>query len=147
MSSKVYSTLYKSVVRSIGDLIKDIVDAGGEKGLRYWSWENRIDEDQMPRVPLVGLNGFSWDENGGQWIVRFGITISTVDDANLLEEADMIDTIHQRFGEGKKISLRNPDSGEIENELKCVHFEVLPMGQTQVRNYRSVGIEILRTGT
>lgn len=144
---KLYSTLYKSVVRATTDLIKDIQATTGDQGLRYWSWESRMDEDKMPREPLLGVNGFSFDENQGLWLIRFGLTISTVDDANLLEEADILDMIHERFGEGKKILLRNPEDGSVMNELVCVAFEVLPMGQTQVRNYRSVGIEVLRTGT
>jgi hypothetical protein len=147
MQRKLYSTIYKSVVRAANDLIKDIQATTGDQQIRYWSWENRVDEDKMPRVPLLGVNGFSFDENRGLWLIRFGITISTIDDANLLEEADLIDIVHNHFGEDKKIALRDPESGEITNELISVHFEVLPMGQTQVRNYRALGIELRRTGT
>lgn len=144
---KLYSTLYKSVVRAVGDLIKDIQSTMPDQAIEYWSWENRADEDQLPRVPLLGVNGFNLHENLGLWIVRFGITLSTVDDANLLLEADLIDMIHDRFGEHKKISLRDPIDASVISELVSVNFEVLPMGQTQVRNYRSVGIEVRRTGT
>lgn len=101
----------------------------------------------MPRQPLLGVNGFSFDENNGMWLIRSGLTLSTVDDANLFIEADMLDMIHERFGERKKIFLRNPDSGDVINELMTAHFEIMPMGQTTARNYRSVGIELLRTGT
>jgi hypothetical protein len=144
---KLYSTLYKSVVRATNDLVKDIKSTTGDQTLRYWAWEDRVDEDKMPRVPLMGVNGFTLDENNGLWIVRFGVTISSIDDANLLEEADMIDAIHDVFGEKKTFPLRDPDTGDIVNDLVSVKFEVFPMGQTQVRNYRSVGIEIRRTGT
>jgi hypothetical protein len=144
--AKLYSTVYKSVVRAVNDLVKDI-QTQVEPEARYWSWEDRMDEDKMPRVMLVGVNGFSFDENLGLWLIRFGLTISTVDDANLLQEADIIDMIHDRFGEHQKIALRDPDTGDTTNELVSVHWEVLPMGQTQVRNYRSIGVELRRTGT
>lgn len=143
---KPYSTIYKSVVRAVNDLIKEIKSTTGQD-FRYWDWESRLDEDKMPRECLIGVNGFSFDENLGLWLVRFGITISTVDDANLLLEAEIIDVIHERFGEKQKIALRDPENAEVINELASVAFEVLPMGQTQMRNYRSVGIEVLRTGT
>ena len=145
--SKTYSTLYKSAVRAVNDLIKDIRTTTGDQSVRYWSWENRTDEDKMPREPLIGINGFAWDENSGLWLVRFGITISTVDDANLLDEADMIDMIHERFGQGKTFLMRDPTSGTPINELVVTAFEVMPMGQTQLRNYRSVHLEVKRTGT
>lgn len=145
---KFYSTVYKSVVRAANDLVKDIkATMPDQDALRYWSWESRMDEDKMPNVPLIGINGFSLEENAGLWVIRFGLTISTVDDANLLVEADMLDIIHQHFGEKKKIFLRDPDEGAAINELVSVDFHIMPMGQTQVRNYRSVGIEFKRTGT
>lgn len=141
-----YSTCYKSVVRAVNDTIKDIQIATGHQ-LKYWDWENRMDEDKMPRETLFGVNGFSWEENGGLWLIRFGITLSMVDDDNLIGEAEIIDIIHERFGEKQKIKLRDPDNGDETNELVSVAFEVLPMGPTQVRNYRSIGVEVLRTGT
>lgn len=145
--SKIYSTLYKSTVRAVHDLIKEIRATTGDESIRYWSWENRTDEDKMPREPLIGINGFTWDENQGLWLVRFGLTISSVDDANLIFEAEMIDIIHERLGQGQTFAMRDPTSGTIINELVVTSFEVMPMGQTQLRNYRSIGIEVKRTGT
>jgi hypothetical protein len=142
---KLYSTIYKSVVRAASDLVEQIETTMPGLGIRYWSWEDRSDEDKLPRVPLLGVNGFAFDENRGLWIIRFGITLSTVDDANLLLEADLIDMIREIFGEDKKIALRDPDDGEIISELVSVDCKVMPMGQTQLRNYRSLGIEMRRT--
>lgn len=144
---KLYSTLYKSVLRATNDMIKDIQSTTGDQTITYWSWENRADEDQMPRDPLIGLNGFQFEENGGLWIIRFGVTLSTVDDANLLLEADMIDVVHEWFGEKKTIKLRDPENGDYINDLVSVDFEVSPMGQTQLRNYRTISVEVRRTGT
>lgn len=145
--SKIYSTLFKSTQRAVNDLIKEIRATTGDQGVRYWSWESRADEDKMPREPLIGVNGFAWDENQGLWLLRFGITLSTVDDANLAFEADVIDMVHERFGEDQKFAMRDPTSGTIINELVVTKFEVMPMGQTQLRNYRTIGIEAKRTGS
>lgn len=145
--AKLYSTVYKSVLRAVGDLVKDIQSTMPDHPSRYWAWESRDDEDKMPREMLIGVNGFALDENLGQWLIRFGISISTVDDANLLTEAEIIDMIHDLFGEKKKIGLRDPENGSVESELVSVHWEVMPMVQTQLRNYRSIGIELRRTGT
>lgn len=144
---KLYSTVYKSVLRAVNDLVKDIQTTMPDLPCRYWAWEDRMDEDQMPRELLVGINGFHLHENNGLWIVSFGLTISTVDDANLLVEADIIDMVWDRFGEKKKISLLDPVDASVTNELVSVDWEVMPMGQTQVRNYRPIGIELRRTGT
>jgi hypothetical protein len=146
--AKLYSTIYKSVLRAVNDLINEIQSTTGKfPDMEYWSWEDRFDEEIIPRVPLIGVNGFSFDENLGQWLIRFGLTISTVDDANLLDEADLIDVIFDVFGEKKKIALLDPVDGTQTNELVSVHCEVLPMAKTALRNYRSIGIELLRTGT
>ena len=58
--SKLYSTLYKSVVRAVNDLVKDLQATAPD--LQYHSWESRDDEDQLPRVPLIGVNGFNFHE-------------------------------------------------------------------------------------
>jgi len=145
--SQVYSTAYKSVLRAVGDVVKDIQSTRTDLAIRYWAWEDRVDEEKLPAETLIGVNGFSFQENLGQWVVRFGITISTFDDANLLIEAELIDSLHDAFGEKMKISVFDPNTAEIINELASVHFEVMPMGQSQYRNYRTIGIEALRTGT
>lgn len=147
MPSKLYSTVYKSVVRATNDMVKEISATTGDQSARYWSWEARVDEEQLPRATLIGVNGFTLDENFGLWIIRFGITLSTVDDANLLHEADIIDIIHDWYGVRKKIDLRDPETGDPINELVSFDFQVLAMTQTQMRNYRSIGLELRRTGT
>lgn len=144
---KLYSTVYKSTVRAVNDLVKEIQSTMPDQTVRYWAWENRDDEDKLPREMLVGINGFGFDENLGLWIIRTGLTLSTIDDANLLVEADVIDLIFEKFGEKQKIALLNPDDGTQTSELVSVHCEVLPMIQTESRNYRSIGIELRRTGT
>lgn len=147
--SKLYSTIKQSVVRAIVEMIEEIEATAPTLNPKYQSWENRLDEDKLPRQLLIGLNGYSWEENGGLWTIRFGITISTVDDANLINEDEVIDIIHEHFGEKKKVALVALVDEVVEefNELVSVDFQVLPMTPTQMRNYRTIGIELKRTGT
>jgi len=145
--SKLYSTIYKSVVRAVGDMIEEIRITTGDQDIQYWGFESRADENKWPAETLIGVDGFSFNENQGLWEIRFGLTISTYEDANLLREADVIDIVHSTLGEGQKILLRDPDSGDTLSELCTSAFHVMPMGQTQLRNYRTIGVELYRTGT
>lgn len=145
--SRLMSTIYKSLVRSVNDLIKEIQTTTGSSDIGYWSWEARGDEDKLPARTLIGLDGYNFDENKGLWIIRMGITLSSYSDANLLDEADMLDVVHDLFGYEKKVKLRNPDTGAEFSELYVTAFQIMPMGQSELRNYRSVGVELLRTDT
>lgn len=143
---KLYSTLYKSVLRAAGDLVKDIQNSVDPEAL-YWDWENRNDEDKMPRQTLVGVNGFHFHENRGLWLINFGLTLSTIDDDNLMREAEIIDMVHSRFGEHQKISMLDPGDGTVISELVSTDFETMPMPPTQLRNYRTIGVELKRTSS
>jgi hypothetical protein len=66
---------------------------------------------------------------------------------NLLDEIEMMDHIHEFFGMGKKIKLLDMSTGTEMNEMVVTDFEMLPMAQSELRNYRTIGIEIKRTGT
>lgn len=145
--AQLYSTIYKSVVRAVRDLVEDIKTTTDDPSMRYWSWEARLDEDKLPEVTLIGVNGFDFAENRGLWRIHFGITLSSYEDANLLREADIIDMIHTRFGFESKIALLDPTTGDQFNELSVLDFEVMPMGQTQIRNYRTMAVEVCRTAT
>lgn len=140
-----YSLTYRSTVRAVSDLVKDVKNTlANQSEAKYRDWENRGDEDQLDRVTLIGVNGFTFDENEGQWIIRFGVTLSTVDDENLMDEADIIDIAHKHFGFQKKVALRDETGAQI-SELLSVNFQVQPMEQTQMRNYRTIGVELLKT--
>lgn len=138
------STIYKSLLRAVSDLIQDINNTTGE-GVQYWPWESRADENEMPRTDLLGIDGYSFDENGGLWVVSAGITLSSYEDVNLHKEAEMLDMIFETFGEGKKFFLRRSDDGQVFDEMVISAFRLMPMGQSEFRNYRTVGIEFRRT--
>lgn len=144
MASHTISTIYKSLVRAVNDLVEEVSTRTGED-CRYWAFESRADEDKMPQQTVIGVDGFTFNENKGLWIIRAGISISSYNDRNGHEEAEMLDIVHELFGYQNKISLRNPDTGEIFSELYVVDFDILPGSQSELRNYRTVGIELLRT--
>lgn len=140
------SPVYKSVIRSVTDLIRDINEAGlATPPAQYHNWENRANESNLPNTTLIGTDGFSFDENSGLWLVRYALAISSFRDNDMLNEINMLDFIHQRMGEKKKIPLREMVTGSEVNELMVSAFKVLPMGQSELRNYRTIGIELSRT--
>jgi hypothetical protein len=144
--SKLISTIYKSLLRSVSDLIKDVNDNTALEA-EYRSWESRDDEDKLPRKTLIGLSGYNFDENNGLWTVRCGVTISSLDDMNLMDETLILDIVHERFGFQKKLALRDPETGDQISELYVSSFHIMPMSQSELRNYRTVGLELMRTDT
>lgn len=139
--------IYRSVVRAIVDAIEEINDLGITTfPVEYRNWEERSDEGNLPSKPLLGPDGFSFDENNGLWQIRVALAFSSYLDANLLDEIRVMDYLHQRFGKGKKVALREMNMGEEVNELMIDEFRMLPMGQSELRNYRTIGLELSRTG-
>lgn len=146
MSPSIIEPVYKSIIRKVTDLIETINGEGHFRTLMWHNFEDRNDEAELPRETLVGLDGFSFDENKGLWIIRVALAISSYNDINLLEEIELIDRIHRDFGEGNKVALLDMGSGDEANELVITTFSMLPMGQSEVRNYRTIGLQIMRTG-
>lgn len=149
MSNTVYAPLYKSIMRYTSEVL-DAVNASGQYPLvSYQDWESRGDEDKLPRNTLIGVEGFGWRENRGLWDVRFGLGISSFRDANLLVEVELIDFLHTKFGEGRKVPLYDVigEDAVQTSELVSTDFNVLPMAKSTYRNYRTIGIELMRTGT
>ena len=144
---EIIAPLYKSVLRHTSDMIDAITATGRFPPVGYRDWESRGDEDQLPRITLLGVEGFGFRENQGLWDIRFGLGISSYRDTNLLNEIEMISYIqNQWFGEGCKVPLLN-ELAEIQSELVSTDFEMLPMSQSEIRNYRTLGVELKRTGT
>lgn len=143
----IVSPIYKSVVRHVVDLIEEVNALGlVNPEAQYHNWESRVNEENLPGTTLIGTDGFSFDENNGLWLVRYALAISSYNDADLLNEIDLLDFIHQRMGKGEKVPLREMVAGEEVNELVVSDFRIFPMGQSELRNYRTVGIELARTG-
>jgi hypothetical protein len=139
--------VYKSLVRAVTDMIEALnLEQVIEKPIEFHNWESRGEEANLPRSTLIGIDGFSFDENDGRWMIRFALAISSYLDANLLNEIELIGRIHETFGKNCKVALREMSAGEIVSELVVTEFRTLPMAQSEIRNYRTIGVELNRTG-
>lgn len=147
MHTSVIEPVYKSIIRAVTDEIERLNGIGTFREIAWHNFESRNDENDLPDATLLGLDGFSFDENQGLWIIRVALALSAHRDTNLLEEIELIDRLHQRFAEGEKIALLDMDTGSQDNEMVVTNFVMLPMAQSELRNYRTIGLEIKRTGT
>lgn len=138
-------SLYKSILRHVQDTIQEVKDKGISDTLTYYSWESRGETQEIPAKDLLGLSGWTFRENGGLWEVRAGLTLSTINDKNLLREIKILDTIHNKWGEGSKIKMLDRLSGMEFTEMVVSDFDIMPSGTSEKRNYRPIGIELLRT--
>lgn len=138
--------IYKSIIRNTQDLVSLIGQTTGNQNVQYHSWDARAEENKLPDATLLGIEGFTFDENEGLWIVRYGLTLSTWNDLNLLDEIEILGLLHDRTGWKTKVRMLNEQTGLEIGEMICAHWEVAPNVQTSFRNYRSVGIELLRAG-
>lgn len=139
--------VYKSIIRFTAEMIDELNLLGlVTEAIGYHNWESRGEESELPRINLIGTDGFSFDENNGRWIIRYGLAISSYHDADLIEEIELIGAIDERMGRGKKIPLVELTAGEEVSELVVTDFRVLPMAQSEIRNYRTIGVELQRTG-
>jgi hypothetical protein len=145
--TSIVAPVYKSIVRATMDMIDEINATGTFPVVLYHDWESRADEVSLPKETLVGVEGFSFTENQGRWLISFGFGISSFRDANLMIEIELIDFIQQKYGEQKKINLLSMVDASIENEMVVTAFQILPMAQSEQRNYRTIGVELKRTGT
>jgi hypothetical protein len=140
--------IYKSIVRATTELI-EAVNASPlyPTPVQYHNWEERTPETELPMATLIGVDGFSFDENEGRWVIRYSLAVSSFRDVNLLTEVDLIAQMHDRFGEGKKVDLLVLSDGSVGSELVVSAFKMMPMSQSEQRNYRVLAVELLRTGT
>lgn len=138
--------IYQSLVRHVVDTVDYIRDTGVSSDIEYHDWDSRGDEAELPNVDLIGLAGWTFREDKGLWLVHAGVTISTINDDNLFREIRIADSIHDMWGEGKTVRLLDND-GEEQSQLVVNDFELMAAGQSEKRNYRPIGLELLRTGT
>jgi hypothetical protein len=138
-------SLYKSLIRSVMDVVDDCHQLGIAPGLQYYAWDSRAEVSTPPSVDLIGLAGWTFRENHGLWIVHAGITISTFNDENLFREIKIIDALHNRWGDQLDIPMLDKDTGEEYTHLKVVEFEIMPLTNAEKRNFRPIGMQLVRT--
>lgn len=142
------STIGKSLIRHANDLVDEINATNlNQSSVQYWSWETRSEEDKLPKTTLFGLDDFSFMDNTGLWHITCGFGLSSYQDPNLHNELEMLDIIYDKCSQGKKITLLDPLFGDELDQLVVVEFEITPMVQSQLRNYRTVNLALRRTSS
>lgn len=138
--------IHKSLIRHTQELVSYIGATTGNHDIQYQAWDSRYEEDQLPKATLLGVEGFTFEENGGLWRVRYGLTLSTYQDRNQLEEIEIVGMIHEHTCVETKIPILDEATGEEFSQMHVSHWEIAPGVGTVMRNYRSIGIELLRAG-
>jgi hypothetical protein len=141
----IISSLYKSLQRTVVEMIDEFKKETGHQNFSYWSWENRADENELPKENLVGIGGFDFEENEGLWVIKWSIGLSPWEDLNLDKQITMLDVIHRMVGHGRKIAMLDPQTGAEISQLVVSDFNIAPATTTEFRNYRVVSMEMLRT--
>lgn len=142
------TSVYKSLIAEIQDIIEDVKARGISENLAYHAWDSRGDITELPDTDLIGLVDWTYAENGGLSVVSTGIMLSTRNDQNLFKEVAILDVIREHCirEPGKMNSWRiYDDSGEQYTWFQVSDFEVLPSGRSEVRNTRHVGIELMKS--
>lgn len=139
------SSIYKSLQRSVVEIMEEIKVATGHQNISYWSWENRADENELGDQSYIGISGFDFNENRGLWVVRFSLGLSPWNDLNMDAQVRMLDVIFEHLGEGKKVNLLEANTGALVSEMVASHFHIAPATTTELRNYRVISFELLRT--
>lgn len=141
-------SLYKSLIRHVQATITAVKAEGISTNLAYYAWDSRGEVSEADHTDLIGLAGWSFKENGGLWEVRSGLTLSTYNDVNLFREIKIMNVIHNFWGEGAKVPMVDKDTGVEFTQMVVSDFDMLPGGGgAEQRNYRPVGIELLRTSS
>lgn len=138
-------SLYKSLIHAVMDVVDDCRQSGVSPDIQYHAWDSRSEVAEPPQVDLIGLDGWTFRENHGLWIVYAGITISTFNDGNLFREIQIVDKVHNHFGTGATIPMLDKSTGAQYTQLAVTEFEIMPLANAEKRNYRPIGLELKRT--
>lgn len=132
--------IYKSLLRFCDGLCTNAPHA-----LEYYAWDSRNEEAELPRRDLVGISGWTYQDDEALLTVSFGLTVSTIEDINLMREIELLDYLHEIAGKGSTIPVLDMVSGLAINELAVSSFNILPTGQSLLRNYRTAALELALT--
>ncbi len=147
MSKYNLTSLYKSLILQVQKVIVDAHAADLTTDMIYYAWDSRGETGELPNKDLIGLSNWTFRENGGLWEIRAALTLSTYDDENLFRQMEILDVIHNYFGEEVQVPMVDKDTGEQYTNLVVSDFDMLPTGQSERRNYLPIGIELLRTAS
>lgn len=141
------SSIYKSLLRRVVDTIAEVQSQSISPNLTYYAWDSRNDEAELEPFDLLGLGGWTFQENRGLWLIHTGLTLSTINDENLFREVEILGVIHEMWGENANIPLLDTETGVEYTSLVSTEFEIMPAGTSEKRNFRPIGIELRRTAS
>ena len=131
--------VYKSLLRFCSDFVST-----APAPLIYEAWDSRNNEAELPKADLFGISGWTYRDDEALLFVTCGLTLSTVDDVNLMREIALLDYLHTKIGTNEAIAVLD-GSGAVVNQLVSQHFQIMPTGQSNLRNYRTAAIELSLT--
>ena len=132
--------IYKSMLRFCAGLV-----AAAPTAVLYESWDSRNDEAELPKVDLFGISGWSYRDDESLLFVSCGLTLSTINDTHLMREIDLLDFLHSRIGTNKTMPIVDTTTGAEVNTMVSKNFQILPTGQSTLRNYRTAAIDLRLT--
>jgi hypothetical protein len=142
------TSVYKSLIAKIQEIIQDAKAAGISDDLEYHAFDSRGDITELPDADLIGLVDWTYAENEGLSTTTCGLLLSTRNDQHLFKEVAIMDIIRnhcvEKPGKFKAWEIYD-DNGESYTWFKISDFEVLPSGRSEVRNTRHIGIELMKT--
>jgi hypothetical protein len=142
-------SLYVSAIQVINEIRQEIIDAGISDDIQYYSWDSRGQETELPNKDLIGLMGWTYDENDGLPTIEWGILTSLVLDQNQFREVKVLDIIRRKFvvggGDYKTVPLVDANTGEEYSCLQVAAFEVMPAGRSEIRSTRNIAIGLMKT--
>lgn len=142
-------SLYVSAIYAIEQIMDEMKVKGLSKDIAYYSWDSRGQETELPNTDLIGLMGWTYDENDGLPTAELGILISLVLDENQFREVAALDIIRNKFVDGPAdyatIPLIDADTGVEYSRMQVAAFEIMPAGRSEQRSTRNVAIQLMKT--
>lgn len=140
-------SLYKSLLRRIEEIRAQIISSGISTNMKYYAWDSRGEDTELGNTDLIGLVGWSYEENEGLPVIQAGVLVSMIVDQNQFREVRVMDVIRNSFvgssGDFKTIGLFDNTATEY-GQLQVSNFEIMPAGRSEIRSTRNVAIEFLR---
>lgn len=141
-------SVYSSVIKTVKEIIDEVVAEGLSPGMTYYAWDSRGQETELPNSDLMGIVGWAYAENEGLPTIQIGILTSLVLDVNQFREVRILDKIRNRFvgpgGDYHTLPLYDVTSEQEYGLLQVSDFEIMPAGRSEIRSTRNVGLEFIR---
>lgn len=142
-------SVYKSAIKQVQTIRNQLIAAGISTDMKYYAWDARGQETELPKTDLIGIAGWSYEENEGLPVIQIGIVISMLLDQNQFREVQAMDFIRNTFvgssGDYKTMALVTPNDNQEYSVLQVTAFEIMPAGRSEIRSTRNIAVEFIRS--